>query len=103
FDLWFDVPHRPTRDADFLSFGPAELPHLEGVFKPCQATTGQRFPQVEAAVSRDQIDRLPFRSETTSAPGCTNFPHAPRFLLPRDLGFPVLAPTRATDELQAPF
>lgn len=23
FDLWFDVPHRPTRDADFLGFGPA--------------------------------------------------------------------------------
>lgn len=22
FDLWFDVPHRPTRDADFLGFGP---------------------------------------------------------------------------------
>lgn len=20
FDLWFDVPHRPTRDADFLGF-----------------------------------------------------------------------------------
>ena len=24
FDLWFGVPHRPTRDADFLGFGPAE-------------------------------------------------------------------------------
>ena len=33
FDLWFDIPHRPTRDADFLSFGSAELPHLEAVFK----------------------------------------------------------------------
>ena len=33
FDLWFDIPHRPTRDADFLGFGSAELPHLEGVFK----------------------------------------------------------------------
>lgn len=21
FDLWFGVPHRPTRDADFLGFG----------------------------------------------------------------------------------
>ena len=21
FDLWFDAPHRPTRDADFLGFG----------------------------------------------------------------------------------
>ena len=33
FDLWFDVPHRPTRDADFLGFGSAELPHIEGVFR----------------------------------------------------------------------
>ena len=24
FDLWFDIPHRPTRDADFLGFGPNE-------------------------------------------------------------------------------
>ena len=23
FDLWFDIPHRPTRDADFLGFGSA--------------------------------------------------------------------------------
>ena len=24
FDLWFDQPHRPTRDADFLGFGPMD-------------------------------------------------------------------------------
>lgn len=33
FDLWFDIPHRPTRDADLLGFGSAELHHLEGMFK----------------------------------------------------------------------
>lgn len=33
FDLWFDIPHRPTRDADFLGFGSAELPHVESIFK----------------------------------------------------------------------
>lgn len=33
FDLWFDIPHRPTRDADFLGFGSSELSHLETVFK----------------------------------------------------------------------
>lgn len=37
FDLWFDIPHRPTRDADFLGFGSAELPHLEAVFKEVSA------------------------------------------------------------------
>jgi hypothetical protein len=33
FDLWFDIPHRSTRDADFLGSGSAELPHIEEVFK----------------------------------------------------------------------
>ncbi len=33
FDLWFDVPHRPTHDADFLGFGSADIPHLEEVFR----------------------------------------------------------------------
>ena len=33
FDLWFDIPHRPTRDADFLGLGSAELPVLEAIFK----------------------------------------------------------------------
>lgn len=33
FDLWFDIPHRPTRDADFLGFGSAELSEIEAVFK----------------------------------------------------------------------
>lgn len=28
FDLWFDVPHRPTRDADFLGFGSADTAAL---------------------------------------------------------------------------
>ena len=28
FDLWFDVPHRPTRDADFLGFGSADTEAL---------------------------------------------------------------------------
>lgn len=33
FDLWFDVPHRPTHDADFLGFGSAEIPHIEELFR----------------------------------------------------------------------
>lgn len=32
FDLWFDVPLRPTRDMDLLGFGIAEEPHLIAVF-----------------------------------------------------------------------
>lgn len=33
FDLWFDVPHRPTRDIDLLGFGLAEFPYLVAVFE----------------------------------------------------------------------
>lgn len=33
FDIWFDQPHRPTRDIDLLGFGPSELEHLIEVFQ----------------------------------------------------------------------
>lgn len=33
FDLWFDIPHRPTRDADLLGFCSSEVPLIESIFK----------------------------------------------------------------------
>lgn len=33
FDLWYDVPFRPTRDIDLLGFGLAEIPHVVAVFE----------------------------------------------------------------------
>ena len=33
FALWYDMPHRPTRDMDLLGFGPGELFVLERVFR----------------------------------------------------------------------
>ena len=33
FDVWFDEPRRPTRDADFLGFGPADPERLAGMFR----------------------------------------------------------------------
>ena len=33
FGLWFDVTHRPTRDADFLGFGPADATALTSVIR----------------------------------------------------------------------
>ncbi|MEK6663368.1 MAG: nucleotidyl transferase AbiEii/AbiGii toxin family protein [Pseudomonadota bacterium] len=33
FDLWFDVPHRPTRDADFLGFGPMDTEALASTMR----------------------------------------------------------------------
>ena len=33
FHLWYGQPHRPTRDADLLGFGPDDVPTLVGVFR----------------------------------------------------------------------
>ena len=47
FDLWYDVPFRPTRDIDLLGFGMAEIPHLIKVFEDLCAI------QVEDGISFD--------------------------------------------------
>ena len=33
FRLWYDVPHRPTRDADLLGFGPDDVESVAAVFR----------------------------------------------------------------------
>jgi hypothetical protein len=33
FQLWYGQPHRPTRDADLLGFGPDDVPQMVGVFR----------------------------------------------------------------------
>ena len=33
FQLWYGHPHRATRDADLLGFGPDDVPTLVGVFR----------------------------------------------------------------------
>lgn len=33
FELWFQEPHRPTQDIDFLGFGPDELPRITAMFR----------------------------------------------------------------------
>lgn len=33
FQLWYGQPHRPTRDADLLGFGPDDVPTLIRVFR----------------------------------------------------------------------
>ncbi len=61
FDLWFDIPHRPTRDADLLGFGSAEIPHVAATFKDICAIDledGIRFQanSVQAAESRKEAN-----------------------------------------------
>jgi predicted nucleotidyltransferase component of viral defense system len=53
FDLWFDVPHRPTRDVDFLGYGPTDIPHLENIFRDLCAI--------------DAADGIEFQIETVKA------------------------------------
>ena len=33
FDVWFDIPNRPTRDADFLGLGATDLPDIATIFR----------------------------------------------------------------------
>lgn len=33
FTLWYDLPHRATRDADFLGFGPSDTGSMASVFR----------------------------------------------------------------------
>lgn len=33
FNLWYDMPHRPTRDADLLGFGPSDLESIKAIFR----------------------------------------------------------------------
>lgn len=33
FTLWFNAPHRPTRDVDFLGFGSSEIADVEKIFR----------------------------------------------------------------------
>jgi hypothetical protein len=53
FDLWFDIPHRPTHDVDLLGFGSAEIPHLENLFR--------EISQIEAD------DGVVFQADTVKA------------------------------------
>ena len=44
FNLWYDMPHRPTRDADLLGFGPSDLESI-----------GQTFRDIVSVVADDGI------------------------------------------------
>lgn len=52
FALWYDMPHRPTRDMDLLGFGPGELFVLQRVFREISqqpADDGLRFSETVQA------------------------------------------------------
>jgi hypothetical protein len=39
FTLWYDLPHRATRDADLLGFGPSDAESLAATFREIAAIT----------------------------------------------------------------
>lgn len=56
FDLWFDVPHRPTRDADFLGFGPVDAEALAATIRDICAETGEDGMEFDpASISIEEI------------------------------------------------
>lgn len=56
FDLWFDVPHRPTRDADFLGFGPADTAALAATMREiCGVTVDDGMAFDSATITIDEI------------------------------------------------
>ncbi|MFZ2629729.1 MAG: nucleotidyl transferase AbiEii/AbiGii toxin family protein [Rugosibacter sp.] len=56
FDLWFDVPHRPTRDADFLGFGPADTAALAATMREiCGVTVDDGMAFDPATITIDEI------------------------------------------------
>ncbi len=56
FDLWFDVPLRPTRDIDLLGFGLAELPHVVGVFEDlCRLQVADGMDYRIESIQADEI------------------------------------------------
>jgi hypothetical protein len=40
FGLWYDLPHRTTRDADLLGFGASDLPSVANTFREIAAING---------------------------------------------------------------
>ena len=59
FDLWFDAPHRPTRDADFLGFGPMDAEVLRTTMREIcgvRADDGMSFDAGSIAIEEIRED-----------------------------------------------
>jgi len=56
FDLWYDVPLRPTRDIDLLGFGLAEIPYLVAAFESiCAIGADDGMAFDAASIRADEI------------------------------------------------
>lgn len=58
FNLWYDMPHRPTMDIDLLGSGNNELDYLTGVFKEiCLISANDGIIFDEKSVTADTIKK----------------------------------------------
>jgi hypothetical protein len=56
FDLWYEVPLRPTRDIDLLGFGLAEIPHLLQVFEDlCSIVVEDGIEFIASTIKAEEI------------------------------------------------
>ena len=63
FRLWYDKPHRRTRDADLLGFGVADVPELERLFREVceiQVHDGIRFDR-DTVQGEDIREGMPYQ------------------------------------------
>lgn len=59
FTLWYDMPHRPTRDVDLLGFGPSDLESIGQTFRDIasvQAADGILFDPTSVGVEEIRKD-----------------------------------------------
>jgi hypothetical protein len=76
FSLWYDHPHRPTRDADLLAYGPNDIDTLVATFREICAVASEDGIVFDAAAIRcrdSEVDGLRRRSHqhTGNAGLCT--------------------------------
>ena len=57
FTLWYDLPHRATRDADLLGFGPSDTASMTAVFKDIASIAGDDGIVFDPASVRVEVIR----------------------------------------------
>jgi hypothetical protein len=68
FQLWFDIPQRPTRDADFLGFGEAEPQRLAEIFRALTRLAAPELTEDGLEYLPESVRAEPIR-EAASYPG----------------------------------
>ncbi|ARM33607.1 nucleotidyl transferase AbiEii/AbiGii toxin family protein [Legionella longbeachae] len=58
FNLWYDMPHRPTKDIDLLGFGDNDLAYVKQTFsKICRISTDDGISFLSESVTVDTIKK----------------------------------------------